>query len=63
MSNTLTAVKLIGNYDVLELQSHLSLNGYHFHINSKGTTILIFSEELDYLETILRDRNIDYEII
>ncbi len=59
----MVTVKLYGNFDLLELQNHLSLNGYHFNIDSKNGDILLFDEELSYLITILEDRNIEYEIL
>ena len=59
----MVTVKLHGIFDLLELQSHLSLNGYHFNIDYKYNCILLFDEELSYLITILEDRNIEYEIL
>lgn len=48
--------------DITELENHLSMNGYHFTIDRKKGLLFIFIEELSYVETILNDRNISYEV-
>ena len=41
-----------------ELQNHLSINGYDF--STSGMSISVYEEEMDYVETIMDDRNINY---
>lgn len=43
-----------------KLENHLSMNGYDFVIS--GNTLSVYEEEVDYVETIMDDRNIDYII-
>lgn len=46
--------------DVNELENHLSINGYDFGIDKKRNLLFVYIEEVDYVETILEDRNISY---
>lgn len=46
--------------DLEELESHLSMNGYNFGIDKSRNLLFVFIEEVDYVETILADRNIVY---
>ena len=46
------------NFD--ELENHLSMNGYYFGIDKKRCLLFVYIEEVDYVETILEDRNITY---
>lgn len=45
-----------------ELDNHLSMNGYDFGIDKKRNLLFIVGDELDYVETILKDRNIYYQV-
>lgn len=51
-----------GNADVEELENHLSMNGYDFGIDKKRNLLFVNMEEVDYVETILEDRDIDFEV-
>lgn len=44
--------------DLEELENHLSMNGYDFGIDKSRNLLFVFVEEVDYVETILDDRNI-----
>lgn len=44
--------------DLEELENHLSMNGYNFGIDKSRNLLFVFTEEVDYVETILNDRNI-----
>ena len=44
--------------DLEELENHLSMNGYNFGIDKSRNLLFVFIEEVDYVETILADRNI-----
>ena len=46
--------------DLEELENHLSMNGYDFGIDKSRNLLFVFVEEVDYVETILNDRNIIY---
>ena len=46
--------------DLEELENHLSMNGYDFGIDKSRNLLFVFVEEVDYVETILDDRNIIY---
>lgn len=48
--------------DLNELENHLSMNGYNFGIDKKRNLLFVFIEELDYVLTILADRNIIYGV-
>lgn len=52
-----------GNADLEELEKHLSMNGYDFGIDKKRDFLFVNIEEVDYVETILEDRNIKYETV
>lgn len=56
------AYKLESADDCMEITEHLSMNGYTFDTNC-DRTIFIFDEEACYLETILKDRNIEYYVL
>ena len=43
-----------------EVENHLSMNGYSFGIDKSRNLLFVFIEEIDYVETILTDRNIIY---
>lgn len=47
--------------DFKELDEHLSMNGYDFGIDRKRNLLFVNMEEVDYVETILKDREIEYE--
>lgn len=51
------------NTDVLELENHLSMNGYNFGIDRFRCYLFVYVDELAYVETILTDRNIVYEVL
>lgn len=44
--------------DLEELEKHLSMNGYNFGIDKSRNLLFVFIDEVDYVETILNDRNI-----
>lgn len=44
-----------------ELENHLKMNGYDFLIN--GEKISIHEEETDYVETIMTDREIYFNLV
>ena len=53
-------VNLLRNFDIEEITLHLSANGYNFIRHNDS--LFIWDEEIAYLETILKDRGVDYEI-
>lgn len=59
------AVKLIGSNvkeNMNEVTEHLSMNGYTFDTNGEDT-LFIYDEEIDYVITILNDRDIEWEAL
>ena len=48
--------------DVEELENHLHKNGYDFGIDKNRNFLFVYEEEVEYVETILADRNITYEV-
>lgn len=46
--------------DLGELEMHLSVNGYNFGIDKSRNLLFVCVDEIDYVETILNDRNIIY---
>ena len=59
------AVKLIGSNvkgNMDEVIEHLSMNGYTFDTNGEDV-LFIYDEEIDYVITILDDRNIEWEAL
>lgn len=48
--------------DLEELEGHLSMNGYDFGIDKKKNLLFVLIDEIDYVETILSDRNIVYGV-
>lgn len=54
-------VKLDGDFDVSEITEHLAMNGYTYETNGESV-IFISGDELDYLKTILDDRNVQYDV-
>jgi hypothetical protein len=48
--------------DMLELENHLSMNGYNFGIDRFRHYLFVYIDELAYVETILSDRDIVYEV-
>ena len=55
-------ISLGNGVDVEELDNHLSMNGYDFGIDKKRSLLFVVSDEVDYVETILKDRNIYYQV-
>lgn len=51
-----------GNADINELENHLYMNGYNFGIDRNRSLLFVYVEEIDYVETILKDRDITYDI-
>ena len=45
-----------------EVTEHLAMNGYTFDTNCEDI-IFIYEEEVDYLITILNDREIEFEAV
>lgn len=54
------SIFLYNGTDMEELEEHLSMNGYNFGIDKKRNLLFVFIDEIDYVETILMDRNINY---
>lgn len=48
--------------DLEELESHLSMNGYNFGLDKRRNLLFVSAEEIDYVDTILNDRNIIHGI-
>lgn len=48
--------------DMEELENHLYMNGYDFGIDQNRNLLFVYEEEIEYVETILADRNIAYEV-
>ena len=55
-------IVLNADTDLTELENHLSMNGYDFGIDIKRRVLFVCSDEIDYVETILSDRNITYDV-
>ena len=53
-------ISICANADLEELENHLSMNGYDFGIDTKRNFLFVNVEEIEYVETILMDRNIEY---
>lgn len=47
--------------DVEEIETHLSRNGYDFGIDKERNILFVNIEEVDYVETMLIDRNIEFD--
>lgn len=59
------AIKLIGlnvKENMNEVTEYLSMNGYTFDTNGEDT-LFIYNEEIDYVMTILNDRDIEWEAL
>lgn len=55
---------LVAEEQIDELKNHLSMNGYDFSVSEEdGVEIAVHEEEMDYVETIMDDRDIDYRIV
>ena len=48
--------------DLEELDNHLFMNGYNYGIDTKRNILFVSMEEVDYVEEILKDRGIVYDI-
>lgn len=46
--------------DLNEVENHLSMNGYNFGMDKSRNLLFVLIEEIDYIETILTDRDIIY---
>ena len=46
--------------DIDELEKHLSMNAYNFGIDRKRGYLFAYIEEIDFVESILLDREIKY---
>lgn len=55
-------IRISKDTDMEELENHLSMNGYDFGIDKSRNLLFVLGEEVDYVETILQDRNIYYEV-
>lgn len=55
-------ISLGSSTDMEELDNHLSMNGYDFGIDKSRNLLFVAGDEIDYVETILKDRNIYYQI-
>lgn len=49
--------------DIEELENHLYMNGYDFGIDKKRNLLFVNFEEVDYVETILEDRDIEFKTL
>ena len=56
-------IKITYCTDINELENHLSMNSYNFGIDNKRNLLFVFVDEIDYVKTILQDREIIYKII
>ena len=56
-------IDINGKADLKELENHLSMNGYDFGIDKTRRVLFVFIEEVEYVETILEDREIDFEVV
>lgn len=56
-------IRINANADLKELEEHLSMNGYDFGVDKGRNLLFVFFDEIDYVETILEDRDIEYEVI
>ncbi len=53
---------------LMELEDHLRMNGYDFYMSAMPgyeqiSVLLINEEEIGYIDTIMKDRNINYRYI
>ena len=48
--------------DLEELENNLSMNGYDFGIDKRRNLLFVFIDEVDYVKTILEDRDIVYGV-
>ena len=55
-------ITLLGEVDLDELENYLSLNNYNFGIDKNRMALFVFVEQVEYVETILVDRDIVYEV-
>lgn len=53
----------IRNADLEELENYLSMNGYDFGIDKNRSLLFVSINEIDCVETILKDRDIIYGIM
>ena len=49
--------------DLEELKYHLSMNGYNFKFDKIRNLLFVDEDEIAYVETILKDRDIIYDVI
>lgn len=56
-------IKIIYCTDMKELENCLSMNGYNFGIDNDRGFLFVFVEEIDYIKTVLEDRDIIYKIL
>lgn len=54
--------RLAKGNDTDELTHHLSMNGYRFGFDPKSNALFIYEDETEYVETIMHDRKIKYEM-
>lgn len=62
---TFNVINLICDYDIVEeVENHLNKNDYHCFTGKtvEGYKIAIMKDELEYVKTILNDRNIEYSV-
>ena len=52
------AILLHVGTDLKELENHLSMNRYNFGIDKTRNLLFVSIDEFDYVEEILKDRNI-----
>lgn len=55
-------IRLKNKEDMDRITEYLAMNGYTYDTNGDDT-IFVFHEEIKYVETILEDHGIAYEVI
>jgi hypothetical protein len=55
-------LRLKDKSEMPDITEHLAMNGYTYDTNADDT-LFVYSEEVDYVETILKDHGVEYEII
>ena len=55
-------IEITNDVDMVELEEHLSMNGYDFGVDIKRKHLFVFIDEIDYVETILEDRDAEWEV-
>ena len=56
-------LKLFNIRDMDEMYEHLTMNGYIFEVNNEHDVLFVIEDQIQYVETILNDKGISYEIV